>query len=342
MELDIENFQSLGSYLTMHGHVADGDGVTFEKLSGGISNRTVKVAWPNGHAWILKQALPKLRVSVDWFSNPERIDVEARALRWMNRSTPPGTAPEFIFEDAANYLMAMEAIPEQHQNWKSALLAGHIVLDHFEQFGRMLGTIHRKSSASEADCRGFEDTTYFENLRLDPYYLYTAQQVPEARVFLESLVEETRRRKDCLVHGDFSPKNVLLYRDRLVLLDYEVFHWGEPAFDVGFAMAHFLSKIHHLPQGRRRMTEATLRFVELYRAEVALLPWAADLEPRLVRHALACSLARVAGKSLLEYMSPGENARQREVVQQLMTKPPVNIAGLIAKFIEKIEAHANH
>ena len=86
--------------------------------------------------------------------------------------------------------------------------------------------------------------------------------------------------------------------------------------------------------------KATAKFVEVYRHEIASLPWAVSLEPRLVQHALGCSLARVAGKSLLEYMSPQENARQREVVLLLMQKPPASIEQLISQFIEKIEAHA--
>jgi hypothetical protein len=83
-------------------------------------------------------------------------------------------------------------------------------------------------------------------------------------------------------------------------------------------------------------------FVDVYRREIDSLPWAAILEPRLVRHALACSLARVAGKSLLEYMTPLENHRQREIVGQLMANPPGSIAQLLAEFMEKIEAHAHN
>jgi 5-methylthioribose kinase len=340
MELDIEDFQALRLYLAQHGHIQSGDEVAFERLTGGISNRAVRVSWPNGQGWILKQALPKLRVSVDWFSNPERIGVEAKALRWMNRSTPPGMTPRFVFEDAASHMLGMEAIPSEHENWKSVLLSGRIVADHFEQFGMLLGTIHRQSAQSEEDCRAFADTTYFENLRLDPYYLYTAEQVPEARKFLHNLVAETRRRKDCLVHGDFSPKNTLIYRGKLVLLDYEVFHFGEPAFDIGFAMAHFLSKAHHLGKDRQELARSAILFVEVYRREIASLQWAADLEPRLVAHSLGCSLARVAGKSLLEYMTPREMARQRDIVLQIMADPPVTVPELVSQFTEKIEAHA--
>ena len=51
---------------------------------------------------------------------------------WLNRLAPPGTTPAFIFEDMPNYLMGMEAIPDEHENWKSVLLSGQIVSSHFE------------------------------------------------------------------------------------------------------------------------------------------------------------------------------------------------------------------
>ena len=123
IEFDIEDFDALRDYLRREGHFRAGGPVSFKKLAGGVSNRTVLVTWADGHGWALKQALAKLRVEVDWFSSPERIMVEAKALRWLNRFAPRGTTPAFIFEDAENHLMAMEAIPEGHENWKTVLLS---------------------------------------------------------------------------------------------------------------------------------------------------------------------------------------------------------------------------
>ena len=343
MELDIEDFDALHNYLAEHRHTIPSGRPTLKKLLGGVSNRTVRVDWPDGRGWVMKQALEKLRVDVDWFSSPERIAVEAKALRWLNRLAPPGTTPSFIFEDLANHLLAMEAIPEGHDNWKTTLLSGHIVADHFKQFGLLLGTIHRESSHSAAEVRReFAETTYFRSLRLEPYYLYTAQTTPQAAGFLTTLTDETLHHQHSLVHGDFSPKNTLVYRDKLILLDYEVVHFGDPAFDLGFAMTHFLSKAHHLPAERARLATAALQFWRVYRGETQSLDWAKELEPRSVRHVLACLLARVAGKSPLEYLTAQELVRQREVALMLIARPPTTIDNLIAEFTAKIEAHANN
>ena len=341
MQFDIEDFDALRNYLTTRGCVKSGETVSFKNLRGGVSNRTVKVVWADGHGWVLKQALSRLRVDIDWFSSPERIGVEARALRCLNRLAPPGTTPAFIFEDMPHHLMGMEAIPEEHENWKVVLLSGRIISDHFEQFGLLLGAIHRRSSESIPEVsKLFADTTYFETLRLEPYYLYAAQKTPEAATFLNALARETLHHKDCLVHGDFSPKNTLIYQNKLILLDYEVVHIGDPAFDVGFALTHFLSKAHHLPTERSRLASAAELFWQVYREAISPLNWAKQLESRVVRHTLGCLLARVAGKSPLEYLTPAEVTGQRDTVLALMREPPTSVSELIDEFIRKIEAYA--
>jgi 5-methylthioribose kinase len=341
MRFDIEDFDGLRDYLTTRGYIKSGETVSFTNLRGGVSNRTVKVAWTDGRGWVLKQALAKLRVDVDWFSSPERIGVEAKALRCLNRLAPPGTTPAFIFEDLTQHLMGMEAIPEEHENWKNVLLSGRIISDHFEQFGLLLGAIHRRSSEAISEVRQlFSDTTYFENLRLEPYYLYAARNTEEASDFLNALARETLLHKDSLVHGDFSPKNTLIYQNKLILLDYEVVHVGDPGFDLGFALTHFLSKAHHLPTERYRLACAAELFWQVYREEIAQLNWAKELEQRVVRHTLGCLLARVAGKSPLEYLTSAEMIRQRDAVLALMREPPASVPKLIAEFIRKIESYA--
>jgi 5-methylthioribose kinase len=343
MEFDIEDFETLHEYLMVRGYLKLGETVSLKKLSGGVSNRTVKVAWADGRGHVLKQALAKLRVNIDWFSSPERIGVEAKALRCLNRLAPPGTTPAFLFEDMPNHLMGMEAVPDPHHNWKSVLLSRRIVPNHFEQFGLLLGAIHRESCSSGPELRSaFSDTTYFESLRLEPYYLYTAQRIAEASVFLRELARATLHHKDSLVHGDFSPKNTLIYGGKLILLDYEVVHFGDPAFDLGFALTHFLSKAHHLRGERNRLAQAAELFWQVYWGEISRLEWAGELEPRVVRHTLGCLLARVAGKSPLEYLTPKESARQRDVVLALMVRPPTSVHDLVTQFILKIEAYAEN
>lgn len=341
MTVNIEDFSALRTYLATR--MQGAEPVSIERLSGGVSNRAVRIQWPGNRAWVLKQALKKLRVQAEWYSAPERIFVEAKALRCFNRIAPPGTTPAILFHDEANYLLAMEAVPEGHYNWKSLLLSGHIVPAQFRQFGELLGTLHRNSSSlSNREKEEFSNTSHFQSLRLEPYYGYSARREPAAAAFLEALTDDLLHHKIALVHGDFSPKNTLIYQKKLVLLDFEVVHLGDPAFDIGFALAHFLSKAHHLQEYRRQMIDATRLFWITYNAGVALQPWALKLEERAVRNTLGCLLARTIGKSPLEYLTNEEIERQRDAALQLMKAPPKNVLQTLTEFTHKIESYAQN
>lgn len=333
MPLDIEQPGELIAYLEETGRITKGEAVTAQPLAGGVSNRTLLVQRPNGEAWVLKQALEKLRVAADWYSSPERVHREAAGLRWLARLVPEDHLPSFVFEDHEHHLLAMAAVPEPHVTWKTLLLSGEVRAEHVRQFGQLLGTIHRRAYRRRTElARAFDDLTFFETLRLEPYYAYAAEHVRDAAGFLHRLVAETRRRRLTLVHGDYSPKNILIYQERLILLDHEVIHFGDPAFDLGFSMTHLLSKAHHLRAWRDAFAGAAGLYWQAYLAAVGDVPWREGLEARAVRHTLGCLLARVAGRSPLEYLGAAERSRQRRVVVALMHRPPTRIPDLIDQF----------
>ena len=339
--LDIEDAPALLAYLRQTGHIAPGEQPRIAVLQGGVSNRTVWVERESGEAWVLKQALAKLRVPVDWFSSPERIHREALGLEWLARLAPTGSITPLLFEDRERHLLAMQAVPQPHENWKKMLLAGRTCAEHFRQFARLLAAIHREAYGRADLAEMFGDRSFFESLRLEPYYGYSAQQEPAAAAFLDSLIRDTLARRITLVHGDYSPKNVLIHRGRLVLLDHEVIHFGDPAFDLGFSLTHFLSKAHHLPALRREFISAAREYWRVYLDALSAPAWAADLEPRAVRHTLACLLARVVGRSPLEYLGPAERSRQRDAILRILPSLPATMADLISLFEEQLCLSSN-
>ena len=117
-----------------------------------------------------------------------------------------------IFEDTERFILAMAAVPQPHENWKSMLLAGRVKPGHVAQFGALLGTIHRRASGDPAVAAAFDDRSFFDSLRLDPYYRYAATQTPAAVPFIDALLAETWATRLTVVHGDYSPKNVLCVR----------------------------------------------------------------------------------------------------------------------------------
>lgn len=340
--VDIERPDELTEYLRSSGRIAADESPTIRVLAGGVSNKTVHVRRENGEEWVLKQALPKLRVKVDWFSDPSRIRREAEGLRWLNEAVP-GITPRLLFEDPDRYLLAMEAVPQPHANYKQLLMTDRLEDLHFERdaqfFGR-LSRIHRRGYELRDDTsRRFADRTFFESLRIEPYYLYTASQEPEAADFLHNLVADTRSRLLTVVHGDFSPKNILVRGDTgdMVLLDHEVIHFGDPSFDVGFALTHLLSKANHRAMDHPGMSCKASSGWNGYRGCVKDMPWVSDLQSFVIRHTLACLLARVSGRSPLEYLTEEQRQKQRLASLAMMETLPRNVSQMCKMFDKMVE-----
>ena len=330
--IDAENERELLDHLISAGHLAGSKGVTVKNLAGGVSNKTVLVRHPGG-AWVIKQALAKLRVEADWHSDPARIHREAAGMRALASLLPARHLTRFLFEDAEHRLLAMEAVPEPFENFKTRLMSGAVDQPAVAKFADLLGQMHAGSADDPELAAEFADRSFFETLRLAPYYGAAAEAVPEAAPFLEALIHDTRQTRTALVHGDYSPKNVLLHAGTLVLLDHEVIHYGDPAFDVGFALTHLLSKAHHLADHGAAFANAARQFWGEYCLRVD-----PDAQ-RAARHCLACLLARVAGKSPLEYLSAAERSRQQAICVALMaSRPCEDPVELIDRFIRALAA----
>jgi 5-methylthioribose kinase len=141
-----------------------------------------------------------------------------------------------------------------------------------------------------------------------------------------------------LVHGDASPKNVLVHNGRLILLDHEVLHFGDPAFDIGFSVTHFLSKALHLPKQRHQLAEAARLFWNVYLTKVRDMPWCTGMETRAARHTLASLLARICGRSPLEYLGKLERRIQKKVVIEMIREDHSSLDGVIAGFVQRVSA----
>lgn len=329
-EINIEKPKALLRYLRERQLIAEDEFPRFEILAGGVSNRTVLVQRERGKDWVLKQALAKLRVEVDWFSAPERIHREANGLRWLGK-VAPGQVPRFLFEDDTRHILGMTAVPQPHENWKQALLKGKTDQEQARSFGRLLAKIHNAALTYPELCDEFSERRFFEELRLEPYYAYTASQAPAAYDFLQGLIAETRERKLALAHGDYSPKNVLLHDSRLILLDHEVIHFGDPAFDIGFSLTHLLAKALRLPRHRSDFLAMARAYWRSYADSLSSALFDA-VQGQAARHTLACMLARVAGRSPLEYLDADERCRLQQVALALIAKDLADIEELLNSF----------
>lgn len=269
-------------------------------LSGGVSCE-IWVLEAGDRRIVVKQALPKLRVKDEWYADVGRNAIEQDYIRYI-AGFRPDAVPRIIHADPQFGFFAMEYLGEGFQNWKDNLLAGNLDAATASRAGSLLGEIHRRSWGDEALRTRFDTGRNFHQLRTEPYLLTTGQRHPRLREIFEAEAGRMESARLCLVHGDYSPKNILVQADRVVLLDCEVAWFGEPAFDVAFLLNHLHIKALRDPARGDMFLQLVTAAWDAYRAALGedLL---ADMDARVARQLLMQMLARVDGKSPVEYLT---------------------------------------
>lgn len=270
-------------------------------LNGGVS-AAVHLAESGTRRWVVKQALAELRVSSPWRATTRRALTEAAALRLAGMITP-ANVPTLLDVDEASETLVMTAAPGHAVDWRSSLLSGaddhDTVIAIAGQLGRILAAWHA-ATWRDRDVEGrFDDYEAFEQLRLAPFHRAVRQAHPRLADPLNTCIDDLETGRECLVHGDFSPKNVLVGPDLLWVLDFEVAHYGAAAFDLAFLGHHLALKAIAGPYPPDVLAAAFAEFLARYQAELACAP---RIE-RLGWHVAALMLARVDGVSPAGYLS---------------------------------------
>lgn len=309
---------------------------TCRELGGGVSN-TVVLVEDGDLRFVLKQALPRLRVEDEWLADRSRIFRERDGLLAAARLLPAPWVPRVLWSDDDAYLYAMEAFRPTASSWKEELMAGRIDRTVARRVGVALGLTVRNSRSDPAIEKRFRDRTAFDQLRTDPYYLTVGRRHPGIGERVEEWIERSRARAVALVHGDWSPKNMMVDGERLVFIDYECAHWGDPAFDSGFVINHLALKAFHRPELADEYLQAA-RVVFEWTLSVLppeILRW---FEEATCGHLALLMLARIDGKSPVEYLvESGVRDRVRRLALDLIREKPQRLGSCLAAVEQSLQ-----
>jgi 5-methylthioribose kinase len=327
LELSVEN---TADYLRESGRVSANALVRVRELTGGVSNVVLRVDVSDRRPFVIKQCREWLRVAMEWHARLERIWTEQAALELLAAILPGGTVPFIEFEDRPNYLFAMTCAPDDAVTWKSQLMAGEVKSEIASRLGIILAEIHDKAPGHPLLGAILSDISLFDELRVDPYYRTIARAHPDLKARVESLIAamQVPEHERTLVLGDFSPKNILVHNDGLILLDFECAHAGDAAFDLGFFLTHLLLKTIRAAASDRAFSSEYAGlgslFLSTYMDSRGIDSHArSNLSRRAILHTAACCLARVDGKSPVEYLDAQGQATARSFAREaLRTEPP--------------------
>jgi aminoglycoside phosphotransferase (APT) family kinase protein len=306
-------------------------------LTGGVSSDIFRVDLQCGPICI-KRALPRLKVAADWRAPVERNRYESAWMRAAARIVPDAV-PRILAEDPQAQMFAMEFLaPEQYPVWKIQLRDGIIEPAAATQVGQRIALIHAHTAGNLEVARAFSTDAIFLAIRLEPYLSATATRHPQCADRLASLVRITLATKRALVHGDVSPKNILMGPRGAVFLDAECAWYGDPAFDLAFCANHLLLKCLWRPQWADRYLECFDALVSGYLANAAWEP-RVDLEARTAHLLAGLFLGRVDGKSPVEYVTEdAQRERVRRTAVSWLLQPLDTLSELRAQWRDALKA----
>jgi len=316
-------------FLVAQGLCADAAAVAGEPLTGGVSSDIWRIDLP-AQTLCVKRALPRLKVAALWEAPVSRNAVEWDWLVFAARHVPHAV-PRPVAADHRHGLFAMQFLePAAHPVWKQQLMDGRVDIATAIQVATILGKLHAVSAGDAQLATRFDTTDNFNALRLDPYLEASACRHPELAPALRALARRTATTRLALVHGDVSPKNVLVGPNSPVLLDAECAWYGDPAFDVAFCLNHLLLKTLVRPDALDACLASFEAFASTYLACVTWEPPAAT-EARAASLLPGLLLARLDGKSPVEYLPcEADKAPARRAVWPLILAQPVRLADVAA------------
>lgn len=299
-------------------------------LTGGVSSDIVRVTLPDGRQFCAKRALAQLKVAATWEAPLERNHYE---IAWLRRagSIVPGAAPKVIAEDREHGIALLEYLPPTgYTLWKSDLLAGRADPGVPLRVADTLGRIHAATLNDATAAAEFPTDHLIDALRFDPYLRTLAARYPDLSPGILATMDASRGTHLALVHGDVSPKNILVsvHDGHPVILDAECAWYGDPAFDAAFCLNHLVLKSIHLPALGPILLAQASGFVRTWLDHFPLA-LRAGIEARTAALLACLMLARVDGKSPVEYLGEQGKHAVRDIAFPLIRRPLPHVAGVL-------------
>lgn len=320
---------TLAAYLDERGIVTDGPAEVVQ-LGGGVSNVVLK--WTTGtKSGVVKQSRAQLRVAELWLSDVRRALNERDAIELLGERLGSASVPTLTFSDDDAMAFGMELAPETAVLWKPVLLEGILDFDRARLAGELLRDIHECTRHDPYVAKRFTAQPLLDQNRIDPWYRAAQRKHPDLHATFDYAIERLLSVKQVLVHGDFVPKNILLLEEGLLLVDYEVAHFGNPGYDVGTFINHMLLK------GFRRVAERSA-FAEM--SEVMWHAYCDGLgqadreltEQESLLQLAVLMLTRIDGKSTVEYLDVEEAEIARQFARQLLLHRPSSIREALRRY----------
>jgi len=328
----------LPDYLASRGLVESGTPMRVEPAGDGNINWVRRARSDDGRCFIVKQARPALERFPEYQVSTERIVFEHRYYELASKLPEASVCPVILDFDECERVLVMEDLGSA-ERLDHALARGADAEDAAVALARFLAAVHATSFPgigarfANRDLPRLHGEHIFElplrknDFPLPPELHEAAERLwadREIVAIADALHARYAERRGALVHGDAQAGNVLLTATGPKLLDAEIAHVGDPAFDIGVLVAHLL--VCGVATGRaepalRRSAEAWRGYQDRL-GGILIVPFA-----DVARYAGIELLRRSIGAARVEAVSePSAALRVLDHACEWLRRPPGDLA----------------
>lgn len=303
----ILNRKNIPNYLSSNGLAMADEPVEVMPLKGGNVNR-IFLAKTKERNLVLKQALARTQFNKDISLSPNRSLTEYKVMKLWKKRTGSESIPFVYMFDYKEYILVMEAIPEEYEKLTYSLLSGDANLSIAKQLGKFLAKVHNITYHNKKLKKAFRNNEVFRKLKMGLFHyscynhLKDENKDEKAKKNVRKTIEKSLMNKVVLIHGDFQPKNILVNNDRFYLVDYEVATLGDPAYDLGNICAQYLlAGIINYPIRKKYYSEIKMILFEYFKH--SLLTNIHDkMKMNLVQHFAPVIYGRTFGPANIQFL----------------------------------------
>ena len=274
--------------------------IKYKKLEGGVSSEVYHVK-TNKSEYCIKRSLKKLLVKKEWIADTNRIKFEYYWLNHCRNILNKNIPKTYEFNNKKKYIVMEYLNNSKYKTLKELYFKKIINLNTIRLISKHLYKIHSKSNNYKIKILFKGNRNNFNDLRLDPYFNEVGRVYPKYKEYVKDLNKNYLINSSTLIHGDFSPKNILIGKNKIVYLDAECCNFGDPIFDLVFFSNHLLLKSIFIKDKSKEFIKSYIIFYKEYLKNLNAKK-SKQYVDRIIKMTPIMMLARIDGKSPVEYI----------------------------------------